>query len=228
MGSVLLARAEQVDHLLEGLIRRPFAAIVIIDAASERLETLFSERFNFAVEVLEVLRYENDQKQRLYQFEPLLADVANDLYGGNVGGQAVSKTIAIHDVDTIVVPAKEEGFNKVFLGQNEWYSVRIHGSMIPQIKYIAGYQVAPTSAITHIAPVKEIKPSSEEAGKYRLIFSEPARPIGPISYVSGGHTKQLQNLRYTTREPLLGAKTLDDVWANPEQPTADKNLESPL
>ena len=45
-----------------------------------------------------------------------------------------------------------------------------------------------------------------------LNFAEPAKEIGPISLVKGGRVKALQSLRYTTRERLCAAKTLDDVW----------------
>ncbi len=84
--------------------------------------------------------------------------------------------------------------------------------MRPQIKYIAVYQVAPVSAITHIAPVKSIEPW-KDTDKFVLNFSEAAKPIGPIPLVKGGRVKALQNLRYTTRARLLASKTLDDVWA---------------
>ena len=66
--------------------------------------------------------------------------------------------------------------------------------MRPQIKYIAVYQVAPISAITHIAPVESIEPW-EDSGKYVVKFSEPAKPI---RLVQKGRVKALQNLRYTT------------------------------
>jgi len=49
------------------------------------------------------------------------------------------------------------GFKEVFLGENRWYAIRIHSSMIDKIKYIVVYQVAPISDITHYAELKEIK-----------------------------------------------------------------------
>ncbi len=73
------------------------------------------------------------------------------------------------------------------------------------------YQVAPVSAITHVAPVKSIEPW-KDTGKYVVNFSQPAEPIGPIKLVKGGRVKALYNLRYTSRARLEGAKTLDDVW----------------
>lgn len=65
-------------------------------------------------------------------------------------------------VDIIVVPAREEGFKEVFLGENEWRLVWIHGGMICRSRYVAAYQVDPISATTHISPVKEIAPPDTE------------------------------------------------------------------
>jgi hypothetical protein len=115
------------------------------------------------------------------------------------------------DVDTIIVPAQLEGFEKVFLGENRWRAIRIGGGMIPKIKYIAGYQTQPVSAITHYALVDHIEPYGD-AGKYQLVFSEPAKPIGPIPYgdAPGG---AMQGPRYTTLRKLLAAKTLTDLIA---------------
>ncbi len=112
---------------------------------------------------------------------------------------------------TVVVPAREEGFQDVFLKENRWYAVRIHGAMRPQIKYIAAYRVAPISAITHIAPVRSIEPW-KESGYFVLNFAEPAKEIARIVLVKGSRGKALQNLRYTTRQALERAKTLDDLW----------------
>ena len=81
----------------------------------------------------------------------------------------------------------------------------------PQIKFIAAYQVAPVCAITHIAPVKSIE-AWKGTGKYVVIFSEPAQEIAHVQLVKKGRVKALQNLRYTRRDRLLSAKTLDDVW----------------
>ena len=191
-----------LDYLLEYLVyETPFAALVIIDEMSEVLENVLVRKFQFGVEVLELARYENDQGSRLYQFEPFLADLTLDDGPPQPPGE----------IDTLVVPAREDGFQEVFLGENRWYAVRIHGTMRPQIKFIAGYQVAPISAITHIAPVKSIEPW-KDTGKVVVNFTEPAREIGPIPLVKDGRVKAPQNLRYTSRERLDAAKTLDDIW----------------
>jgi hypothetical protein len=63
-----------------------------------------------------------------------------------------------------VVPAQKDGFEKVFLGENSWYSVRISGGMLQKIKWIAAYQTQPVSAVTHYAPVARIEPYGVDGG----------------------------------------------------------------
>ena len=112
--------------------------------------------------------------------------------------------------DTVVVPAQQEGFESVFLGQNCWYSIRIAGGMLDKIKYIAAYQTNPVSAITHYAPVSQIEPYGE-SGKYKLVFSEKAKPIEPITF-GDAPTGSMQGPRYTTIDRLRKAKTLSDLF----------------
>jgi hypothetical protein len=190
-----------LDHLLEQLVfDTPFAALVIIDELPENLETVLVKRFQFGVEVIELARYENEGGERLYRFEPFLADLGQDL-----------PPTATGEVDTVVVPARAENVAETFLGEHRWYSIRLHGTMRPQIRFIAVYQVAPISAITHLAPVKSIEPW-RDTGKFVVNFAAPAQEISPVSWVKGGRVKALQNLRYTTRARLETAKTLDDIW----------------
>jgi hypothetical protein len=200
-----------LDHLLEHLVfESPFAALLIIDSMSDELEDVLSEKFRFGVEVLELSRYANATGDHVYGFEPFLADVT----GGSIVSSGDNAIIGVSpdEIDTVVVPAREEGFQDVFLGENCWHAVRIHGAVRSQIKYIAAYQVAPVSAITYIAPVRSIEPW-KDSGKVVLYFSEPAKPIGPLPLVKGGKVRALQGLRYTTRDRLLAAKSLDDVFA---------------
>jgi hypothetical protein len=199
-----------LDHLLEHLVHEvPFAALVIIDEASDDHENVLARKFNFPVEVLELAAFRNSTGERFYYFEPFLEGVLEE--------NAVNKSSSsqqmpdITQIDTVVVPAREEGFERVFLGEDCWYAIRLHASMRPQIKYIASYQVASISAITHVAPVRSIEPW-KETGKYVVNFSEKAKEISPLKLVKGGRVKPLQSLRYTTKKVLDQAKTLDDVW----------------
>lgn len=112
--------------------------------------------------------------------------------------------------DTVVVPAQKEGFEKVFLGEDCWYAIRISGGMLNRIKYIAAYQTQPISAITHYAPVDRIEPYGE-GGKYKLIFSGKAQSIGPIPFADAP-TGTMQGPRYTTIGKLRSAKKLSDLF----------------
>lgn len=201
-----------LDHMLEHMVfEGPFAALVVIDELPEKLESVLAERFQFGVEVLELMRYENGQGERVYRFEPFLADLREDVAASEQVVKSGVSRIDASEVDTVVVPAREEGFQETFLGENRWYAIRIHGTMRPQIKYIAAYRVAPVSAITHIAAVKSIEPW-KDTGKFVVNFAEPAREIDPIELVRGGRIKPLYSLRYTTRSRLEAAKTLEDIW----------------
>ncbi|MGH7077701.1 MAG: GIY-YIG nuclease family protein [Acetobacteraceae bacterium] len=112
-------------------------------------------------------------------------------------------------LDTVIVPAQPEGFEDVFLGQNCWHAIRISSGMLPKIKYIAAYRTQPERAITHYAPVKNIEPYGEE-GKYKLNFSEPAKPIGPIPFADAP-SGSMEGPRYTSLQKLLTAKKLTDL-----------------
>jgi hypothetical protein len=113
-------------------------------------------------------------------------------------------------LDTLIVPAQQDGFDKVFVGENCWYAVRIAGGMVPKIKYVAAYRTQPASAITHYAQVSSIEPYGEQ-GKYRLNFAAPAIVIGPIPFADAP-SGSMQGPRYTSVAKLLKAKKLADLF----------------
>ena len=116
-------------------------------------------------------------------------------------------------IDTIVVPAQEEGFRLVFLGEHRWWPVRMARRMtrLGAIKYIAVYQVAPISAVTHWALIRNILPW-EVPGKFVINFAEPAWKIRPICLVKGGGVTAPRAPRYTSFKKLQKAITLDDLF----------------
>jgi hypothetical protein len=83
--------------------------------------------------------------------------------------------------------------------------------MIPKVKYIAAYQVAPVSAITHIAEVKSIE-QYQDTNKYIVYFTGPAEKVGPVPLKGNGQGKAPQAPRYSSRARILSAKELDDVF----------------
>lgn len=204
----------QKMHSIEDLVHKlvyetDFAALVIIDEQSERLETIFRKSFGFNVEVLELVRYANEKGQHIYNFEPFLSGLKSEVPVAE--GRELGKQMDLADVDTIVVPARLEGFKRVFLGENRWYAVRMHSSIRPQIKYIAVYQVKPVAAITYVAPVNSIQPWPETS-KVVLNFAAQAKPIGPIKLLKDGKVGPLFGPRYTSYQKLQTAKTLDEAF----------------
>lgn len=204
---------DNVDVLLERMIygKDAFNALVIIDELSDELETVLLSRFKFPVEIITLKRYSTTNGEKIYEFEPFLSDLVSPSLDAQQQSQRPAKLIDPSEIDTIVVPARKDGFEEVFLGENCWYAIRIHSSMIPKIQCIAAYQVAPESAITHVAPVKSIE-QWKESNKYIIRFIEPAKKIGPIKLVPNGRVKALQNSRYTSFEALTSANTLDDLF----------------
>lgn len=110
--------------------------------------------------------------------------------------------------DTVIVPARPEGFEKVFLGENQWYAIRLGKARLEQIQYIAAYQVSPISSVTHIAKVKEIVPY-KDSGKFLVRFDGKAKEIKSVP------TKETKNSPqgpvYVEREKLLESKNLEDA-----------------
>ncbi|MFA5865896.1 MAG: hypothetical protein WC975_14585 [Phycisphaerae bacterium] len=204
---------ENIDYLLEKMIHgdNKFNVLVIIDEISDELESALKRQFSFPVEIIILQRYVNSDGERIYQFEPFLADVSMPVVSSKKEATTKTKTVDPSEIDTIVVPAREDGFKETFIGENCWHEIRIHPSMIPKIKYIAAYQVAPTSAITHIAKVKSIG-LWKDSNKYILNFYEPAKKIKPIKLVSKGTVKALYNSRYTSYARLKKAKSLEEAF----------------
>lgn len=202
---------DNVDYLLERMVfgTDRFNALVIIDEIPDELEKVLISKFRFPVEIITLERYSTARGQRLYRFEPFLYDIS--AAASEPGASATIPILDPSEIDTIVVPAKEDGFQETFIGENRWYAIRIHASMIPKIQYIAAYQVAPISAITYVAPVAEIK-QWQESDKYVVVFAGSAEKIGPVKYISGGKAKHVQAPRYTSLERLKEAKTLEQAF----------------
>jgi hypothetical protein len=113
-----------------------FNALVIIDDLEDELENILHSSLRFPVETSTVKRFRSEDGEVVYQFEPFLYDLSienltEEVDKGNL------PAIDPAEIDTIVVPAREEGFREVFLGENMWRAIRMHSSMIPKIRYVA-------------------------------------------------------------------------------------------
>lgn len=136
---------------------------------------------------------------------PKAAELEASLHAANVEDSGNG------NFDTVIVPAREEGFNKRFIGENCWFAIRIGAKQIPKLKYIAAYQVAPVGAVTHVAEIASITPY-ENSGKFLLTFKGPAQKIEPKCRTEYSNVN-MQSPRYAQRDKLLKAKDLDDIWA---------------
>jgi hypothetical protein len=113
--------------------------------------------------------------------------------------------------DMLIVPAKEDGFKRVFLGENRWWAVRISRKYLSQVRYICAYQTAPISAVTYWAEVDKIEPYGDK-GKYQLFFKGKAQKMEyPLKYenIPQGF---MQGIRYTNYAIFKKARTLKDLF----------------
>lgn len=112
--------------------------------------------------------------------------------------------------DTLIVPANEGGFDRVFIGENSWYSVRISNEKIGEIKYIAAYQTSPISAVTYYAEVDKIVDSDEDINKKKIIFKNPAQKLEkPIKLKNAFPPR---GSRYTQFNKLKTANNFEELF----------------
>lgn len=195
-----------IDALLECLIfEKPVAAIVIIDNSSAELENVLSQ-LTMNTDIIEFKAFENRDGNRLYKFIPFNNEIKEIVATNNV-----PQNVSEEDVDTIVVPAQEEGFQTAFIDSNAWWQIRISVSMLDKIKYIAAYRTAPISAITHVAEVDRIE-KYKDTNKYILYFKGSAKEIPHIELDKNRKGIAPQASRYTNYEKLMSAKCLSEVF----------------
>lgn len=193
------SKYDNINELLDKVIfdNKP-AAIIVIDEATDELFNVMNQ-LTMTTEVIEAQTYICGDK-KLHRFSPFKDDVLVDLPANSDADE----------LDTIIVPAREDGFNEEFLKNDRWFAIRISGAMIDKIKYIAAYQVAPISGITHIAEVDRIE-KYKDTNKY-IVFFKPGT-VKKINKVALGKKKLApQAPRYSTYNTIIGARTLDDLW----------------
>jgi hypothetical protein len=203
-----------VDHYLDLAVYGEFRGLVVIDEARPELYRVL-EKINADISVLELKAFETDSGERYHLFSTLYDDDEDPVESMTAippesPEERSARRLRRAHCDTIIVPAREEGFQEVFLNQHQWYAIRIGAGMKNRIKYIAAYRVAPVSAVRHVAEVAEIKPY-KDTGKYLVVFKGPATEIAPVHIEQGKPGPQ--GPVYAQRALLLTKTKLDDVLA---------------
>ena len=179
------------------------SVVVIIDEVTEELNNVLAQ-LTISTEVIEVNTYVSEGK-KLCVFTPFREEVITD----------IPEALDADELDTVVVPARKEGFEREFLANQRWFEIRISPSMLDKIRYIAAYQVAPVSAITYIAEVERIE-KYKDTGRYILYFKRGS--LQKLEKIPLGRQKELapRNTRYTSRKKLETVRTLDELWKTVE------------
>jgi hypothetical protein len=180
--------------------------ILIIDEQTEDLNSLL-RRLSEAPEVIVLKKFQTDD-ETIYQYDPFREGVAEV----ETTRRHHARKERMADVDTIVCPAREDGFKEAFLDKSAWWAIRLSPSLIPQLKWIAMYESLPVSAVRWIGKIQEngVKPY-KNTGKYIIAVGKKLR-IRPIKLDSKKKGAAPQAPRYTTYEKLRSAKGLSDLW----------------
>lgn len=201
--SLIKAGYRNIDDFLESIIfEKPVAAIVVIDQNTPELENVLSQ-LTMDTDIIEFQTFKN-QDETIHKFTPFNAEI-REL------SESPRTNLKPEELNTVVVPAREEGFELEFINNNCWYAIRINASMLDKIKFIAAYRVAPISAITHYAEVASIE-KWKDTNKYILHFKDSAIPINPIPLDKDKKSLAPQAPRYTAIEKMMKAKKLSQVF----------------
>ena len=197
-----------LDHFLDDLVfNSPFSALVIIDELSPRLENVLAKKFRFDVRVLTLTRNVNEAGDFLYQFSPFDEE---DFDVDEIPSCVTRQRIPDEELDTVVTPEHENGFSR---WQENWcYCRKIPDERKERIKFIAVYQIAPVSAITHIAEVKAFEPRDDnDDWEFVRFAGDPCELSKPVVRKPGG-LPGIRTRRYANRKRLLAAQNLDEVF----------------
>ena len=207
------SNSRNIDNYLDEAVYSDFKGIVIIDEAKSELHRVL-EKINANISVLELKTFISTDENFVYHFDSLYEDSEDiKIYQGGERNENIKKNRERKlkkkaECDTIIVPARKEGFERQFIGNSQWYAIRIGAAMKNRIKYIAAYQVAPISSVTHIVEIKEIK-HYEDTGKYIVTFKGNAEEIEHVPVEDGNYAPQ--SPVYVKREDLLNANFLEDA-----------------
>lgn len=192
------------DMLTDVISKEALNIIVPIDEINDELRECISY-LNLNIELKEFKKYTCGDSV-LFMFEPLNEEIEFSAKKLNVKNE---------ELDTVIVPASEDGFNKVFLGENAWYEISIGINMLDKLKYIVAYQKKPVGAVKYYAEISKIEPY-KDSGKYIIYFKESAKKLPyEIKLNPNNPFKAPQSRVYTSFNKIINANeytTLDDIF----------------
>ena len=196
---------ENIESLLNHILyENQVGIIVVIDEQTEDLNSLL-QRLQEKPEVIEIKKFQANN-QIVYQYNPFREGLFQPK------AKKGRELLSMKEVDTIVCAAREEGFKHAFIDNDAWWAVRISPAIIPQLKYLAMYEVNPVSKIRWVARIKEggIKPY-KNTGKY-IIHIATKKKIKPIVLDKDVKGMAPQSPRYTKKEKLGKVKKIGELW----------------
>jgi hypothetical protein len=203
-------RFKHISDILESAIMdQEIDYAILIDEKSEELERVMAF-FNPEIYVIKKFQCEKDI---IYFIEGEDIQINSKITFNSKTNSGSTKTPMrrMPGMDTIVCPAREDGFNDVFLGENRWFAIPLSAKRIPQIEYLAMYEKKPISAIRYIGKVKEIKPY-KNTGKYEVVLDGPPSKIRPIKLSEKNPNLAPQGTKYSIKNLFDDAKYLEDIF----------------
>ena len=210
------SKFNNIHYLLEEAVtKNDIRTIIIIDEISEQLIGL-SKEFAKPIELIEFQTF-TDGENRIHLFDPFDDDVDSEVVIKSGKSAKPAKEVDYDTLDTIIVPARKDGFEETFIGENCWYAVRISASMQERLSYCAAYQVKPESGINYYAKIKKIEPYIDPMGnktnKFIIYFDGPAIKLeNKIALTKENPNLAPQSCVYTSFEKLIKAKVIEDLF----------------
>jgi hypothetical protein len=198
-------KIDNLEHLVDYIVLdNKLEVIIVVDEMEDKLANQVKPLLNkmdIKINILEFKTFKSGSNY-IYNFDAFQEEIIESAKFLN----------NMDEIDTVVVAAKEEGFNDVFIGQNMWYAIRISEEIRKKLKYIAVYQKTPVKAITYYAEIDEIKPYNQ-TDKYLLKFKGKAKKLDKeLTLGPGDNSGFMQAHRYTTLKKLLSVNFATDIW----------------
>ena len=105
---------ENLHNLIDKMVNgSEFQTIIVIDESDPSVEKNLLNNFKFETSILNLRKYESSDDNKIYQFDTFDEETGTDSYTENNDDQEI---IDKSKFDTIVVPARKDGFERVFIG----------------------------------------------------------------------------------------------------------------